>query len=52
MSMSKDIKERIEHALSEIQPYLEADKGGIEVVDYSNHGVCCKTQSSKNHLPP
>jgi Fe-S cluster biogenesis protein NfuA len=35
--MSKDIKERIDHALSEIQPYLEADKGGIEVVDYSNH---------------
>ncbi|GAB4201459.1 MAG: hypothetical protein Fur0023_05950 [Bacteroidia bacterium] len=37
MSVSIDIKEKIEYALSEIQPYLEADNGGIELVDYSNH---------------
>lgn len=37
MSVSSEIKEKIERALSEIQPYLQADNGGIELVDCSNH---------------
>lgn len=33
----KDVIQKAQNALSDILPYLQADNGGIELVDYSNH---------------
>jgi Fe-S cluster biogenesis protein NfuA len=35
MSKVKDLEEKVKLALSEILPYLQADNGGIELVDIS-----------------
>jgi Fe-S cluster biogenesis protein NfuA len=33
----QDILQRIEAALQEVRPFLEADKGNVEVVRYDEH---------------
>ncbi|GIV26913.1 MAG: NifU family protein [Bacteroidia bacterium] len=37
MAEKSDITEKIRNALNEIQPYLQADNGGVELVEYSNN---------------
>ncbi len=49
MSNQKDITERVQSALNEIRPYLQADNGGVELVEYSDNIIkirflgTCKT---------
>ncbi len=49
MPNHKDITERVQSALNEIRPYLQADNGDVELVECSNHKIklrftgTCKT---------
>ncbi len=36
---ANDITNKIKQALNDILPYLQADNGGIELVDYANHKI-------------
>lgn len=35
----QDVINKINEAINEIQPYLQADNGGIELVDYTNNKI-------------
>jgi len=39
MSEHEEIKERIVKALDEVKPYLQADGGDIEFVNYTEDGI-------------
>ena len=39
MSNHEEIKERIIKALDEVRPYLQADGGDIELVNYTDDGI-------------
>lgn len=49
MAQNSNIIEKIQSALNEIQPYLQADNGGVELVEYSDNIIkirflgTCKT---------
>ena len=49
MPIKNNLKERVEQALNEVKPYLEADNGGVELVDCSDKKITirflgtCKT---------
>lgn len=49
MPVQSDMQEKIEKALGELLPYLQADNGGIELVEYAHHSLkirftgTCKT---------
>lgn len=39
LSMNSSLKSRIEEALSELRPHLQADGGDIEIIDIDSNGV-------------
>ncbi len=54
-SHNEKIIKKINLALNDILPYLQADNGGIELVEYSNHKIkirftgTCKTCDMQYH---
>ena len=41
MSEDKNLLERVENALSQLRPYLEADSGDVTLIDITDDMVVC-----------
>lgn len=39
MSIREDVKERVIKALDEVRPYLQADGGDLEFIEYTEDGI-------------